>query len=432
MKKQLLLLLSMLQFAWAGAQSISFEKKRDTIKVAKGEIIEHTIKIKCEGCYDKQNFSADLYAIDYPEELISLTTKKKDMTVLADKPFELTLLVKGKDTMFGKLVEVTLENKTTRMDNDKTMYVYIQEKSDNKKAVRKANENRLMYLNAGTFDFLESKINYVGHVNIFAPNATIEKDTRFGFNTGIMKLNYWMNNGTVDTLMQQRRYQNVSLNPLKTLDSGGKYLRQSNTYTTRIKNTVYSFYAQPMIDIIEKGSSDAQIYFHLHGELLVSRYEAKTTLVNNLTDTNIYAGNENGRDIGLRDYLPAEVVYNRTYLNGYFGGGFTFNCIPWKEGTFFFQPTFGVTTDNPYDVQRTLLSGMPRPVNRIWSGFYLVRAYYTHTLSADANVVLGTDIRGLLPTFDPAYAAYVGVNLSVGAAMKLIGVSTGSDEKKKE
>lgn len=429
MKHYALFIFVLLCSTQAGAQSLAFEKPVDTIKIASGEIKEHIIKIKCEGCYASQDFSAQLKAIDYPEELIQITNDEDDMETLADKPFELVLLIRGKESLYGKVAEIKLKNSTTKKDKTKLMYLYLQKKEDDKASARKNNENRLLYLNAGTFDFLESKINYVGHVNLFSPNTTYGEDTRFGFNTGIMKLNYWMNNAPTDTLQQQRRYENISLNPLKTLDSGGKYLKQSNLYSTRIKNTVYSFYVQPLIDVMEKNSPNAQIYAHLHAELLVSRYEATTTVANQLTDTAIYAGSDNGRDIALRDYLPAETTRNRTYLNGYFGAGFTFNLVPWKDGTFFFQPTFGITTDHPYDVPLTLLSGRPRPTKRIWSGFYLVRAYYSQKLSNSASLILGTDIRGLLPTFDPAYAAYAGVNISVEEAFKLLGIKLGSEEK---
>ena len=415
------------------AQSLSFGKERDTVKVSNGKVIEYTLKVSCSGCNATQEFSIEPVGVDIAENSFQMLTQDADMkTGKKGESIEVKVLVRGDEKrIYGKLIIFKLKNKTTATDAEKIFYLYTQKAEEEKPQVRKNNEDRLLFLNAGTFDFSETKVNYVGHVNIFAPNKSLEKKTRWGFNTGIMKLNYWQGDAP-DTLNTHELEENVRITPLQTLDSGEQYLRQMNKYSTRVKNTVYSFYAQPLYRLT-RNDERAQIYAHGHFELLVNKFQATSKVSALYTDTGIYTGNTDGRDIRLKTISSNESTYNQTFLNGYFGAGFTFNIVPWESGSFFIQPTIGMTTDNPIRVSG-LLPARPHLLSNQWNGFYLVRAYYTETLSKDATIVLGTDIRGLFPKFDPAYAAYVGINLSVGAALKLIGINTEKkdDEEKKE
>ncbi len=57
----------------------------------------------------------------------------------------------------------------------------------------------------------------------------------------------------------------------------------------------------------------------------------------------------------------------------------------------------------------------------MWRSFYLIRANYKHILSKDATVIVGMDIRGLLPLYNPQYAAYIGLNIGLDSILGLIG-----------
>jgi hypothetical protein len=119
--------------------------------------------------------------------------------------------------------------------------------------------------------------------------------------------------------------------------------------------------------------------------------------------------------------ITDQSTYNATRLDGYFGAGLTFNLVPWDKCSFFFQPTFGITTDYAqlYSVSGSLLSPIS---NNGWRTFYLIRANYTQAVSDNATLVLGMDIRGIFPRYAPMYAAYLGVNLKVEGVLALLGL----------
>ncbi|MBS1587051.1 MAG: hypothetical protein JSS82_16075 [Bacteroidetes bacterium] len=280
---------------------------------------------------------------------------------------------------------------------------------------------KLMFLNAVNFDFTgKVDVSYVGHVNIFAPSRDTARP--FGFNVGMMKLNY----GIIDTLHEQVRYENVVRNPLQNVDSGSAYLRQANKYKTITGSTVWSLYAQPNFLLYGSRDPDSNfIYLHGHMELLVSKWTASTTITNLSTDTMIYHN-----DIPQDSFIHRSELQSSssaTKLDGYFGLGLTFALHPWPKSLFFFQPTMGVTTDYPRVMNNYVPVVIDPGKNHGWRGFYLIRAYFTQALNENTQIVLGTDIRGLLPRYDPQYAAYAGVNLSVDGVLGFLGL-TGKGE----
>lgn len=285
---------------------------------------------------------------------------------------------------------------------------------------------KLMFLNAVNFDFTgKVDVSYVGHVNIFAPST--RKKYPCGFNVGMMKLNY----GIIDTLHEQVRYENVIKNPLQNLDSGSTYLRQANKYKTVTGSTAWSLYAQPNLIIYGTRDPDSNyIYLHAHFELLVSKWTASTTITNLSTDTMVYHN-----DISQDSFVRRSALQNTnsvTKLDGYFGLGLTFALRPWRKSMFFFQPTLGITSDYPKVMNNYVPVILDPGKNRGWRGFYLVRAYFTQAMNENTQIVLGADIRGLFPRYDPLYAAYVGANLSVGGILSFLGLSSGGDDKAKD
>ena len=284
-----------------------------------------------------------------------------------------------------------------------------------KEIVRKTTEDRVMFLNGANFDFSgKLAANYVGHFNILAPD--IDKSERWGFNTGIMRLNYF----NVDTLRERTTIENVLLDPLyPELKTGDRYLRQLSKYSTVVKNSVWCFYVQPMYRLTEKSGRSA-IYAHAHAELLAKKFSAVTKIKMMKQDTLTVGTDEN---LVARADVGEEYTYSSTSLDGYFGLGLTFDLVSGEKSSFFFQPTFGVTTDNPIEVNGAVLA--TRSYSRAddpMRGFYLVRAYYTHVVSDNATLNIGTDIRGILPKFDPLYAAYIGVNVNMEGVLNLFGL----------
>lgn len=298
-----------------------------------------------------------------------------------------------------------------------------EDKSAEEKTGDLSDRNRIMLLNAYNFDFGSTslKSNYVGHLNFFAPH--LGKNSRWGFNSGIMKINYGLKDSTSTGFTSAP--ENILLSPFDSIKPGLKYLREINSYKTEKSNVVWSFYVQPTFEILRKSKTKNQrIYLHLHMELLASKWMATTSITNLKRDTSILPPNFTASV--FRNNLTSTNTYTINSLSGYFGAGFTFDLIPWKDGGFFFQPTLGVTSNAPSLSSVDIATGLgPNSFNResprTWRGFYLVRANYRHLLSKDATVVIGMDIRGLLPLYNPQYAAFVGLNLGLDSILSLIG-----------
>lgn len=277
--------------------------------------------------------------------------------------------------------------------------------------------NRLLFLNAANFDFSGNlKVNYVGHINIFAPDLGSKK--KWAINTGIMKLNY------IDRDTSKHRFtrENIALRPLHAdIDSGEKYLQQFSKYKYEITNTAWSYYVQPMFKIERKNSVSKNIcvYVHAHFELLAENWKITTTKTVIDKDTAIFNG---GGNIYVDSYTEPQERYNISRLNGYFGVGITASILPWENSSFFLQPTVGLTNFDNF-VGLTSNNIPPRALvpSKEWCGFYLVRAYYTQKLSKAATIVLGTDIRGYFPTHAPNSATYLGLNLDIQEFLTLLG-----------
>ncbi len=257
----------------------------------------------------------------------------------------------------------------------------------------------LTYLNAYNFDFNNSLAsNYVGHFALFAPS--LSKDSGkfgFGFNAGIMKVAYAVTDQADSTVYNRTDY--FSLNPLKSLqENNGFYGRQFNRYTVRTTSGSYwSLYAQPLLELTDMGSKH-HIYVHGHFELLVNKssYSVKVkTLSQDTTDQT--------PALPIQPVPSSDYSINQTTYAGYFGGGLTFYLAPWPKSHFFFQATIGRCN--------VTFPSVPGIVSQ--DGFYLFRSYYLQKLSDASTVMIGTDIRGFLPTQSPVYAAYVGLNLDL-------------------
>jgi len=297
-----------------------------------------------------------------------------------------------------------------------------------------AQKDRITLLNAANFDFGDTKAagTYLGHLNLYAPSCSSSNDGtgKWGFNTGIMKINYANN----DTLDNTRGFENVQINPWDQLVPGSRYLRQYNDFKKEIKNTVWSFYVQPMYELTHKTAAQ-HVYMHAHFELLATHWRATTTVTVLHQDTLLFDATTPPVRAGLNG---GQSVFKNNLLNGYFGLGATFDLDPFKiaKSNFFFQPTFGVT-DNYPSIKSSDINGNTSntgfyPVitsNRKWHAFYLVRAYYSQEIG-EAKLIVGMDIRGIFPRYAPQYAAYIGVNLNLSSLMHIFGETVDKDPQK--
>lgn len=118
-------------------------------------------------------------------------------------------------------------------------------KSNKSFKVSEVQNKRIMFLNAYNFDFgnTSPSSNYVGHLNLFCPSIT---KTGWGFNTGIMKINY--NQKDSDNVYRNFR-ENVFINPFDELKDSIRYLRQINSFKSETQNTLWSFYIQGMKEL---------------------------------------------------------------------------------------------------------------------------------------------------------------------------------------
>jgi hypothetical protein len=238
---------------------------------------------------------------------------------------------------------------------------------------------------------------------------------------------------------------------LDSIKQGKKYLRQFNQYTTSRSNTVWSLYVQPMLRLysfptMKKGKFNINsiapdgIFLHLHGELFVSKVNVTTTITHLQQDTALI---DTTTRLAYKVYERNPLIFDHSYLSGYFGGGITISVDPFQNGNsrFFFQATFGVTNNYPNwtseDIASTVVNviptrggttaGGPRggtPSNIVTTiksgGFYLIRSEFAQLLSNNSQLVLGTDIRGLLPKYSPLWATYIGLNVNLDALAKVI------------
>lgn len=295
---------------------------------------------------------------------------------------------------------------------------------DKRPFVRQVTQSGVLYFNGANFDPGEkTHTTYVGHLNLYAPSFFgIRSDLHWGFNTGVLRLKY---NGN-DTLLQQTQIENVQIDPLRPMTQGSKYLRQLNSYSGSIKRSTTSYYFQPLFRLFPFAPNEAaktQIYLHGHFELLLSKWSSTVNMTTLTQDTATY--DTTSHAVFRSGLNNTTQTYNSTHEYGYFGGGLTFDFCPWDNGSFFFQPTAGITTDYPQYVNAAGFAGpLLRPDHssfKKFNGFYLVRAYYTQSLSSGATGVLGIDVRGILPKYAPQFAAYIGVNLKLDALFQLLG-----------
>jgi hypothetical protein len=271
-------------------------------------------------------------------------------------------------------------------------------------------EARYTFLNGVNFDFTENKTNYVGHFNVYVPAyRKNDSENRWGVNAGILKVNYL----TRDSISTYET-QNVLINPLDMPNSDGeKYNRQYNRYTSSTRVTTMSFYAQPMYKLKKIGA--ANFYAHLHFELLHSKFETGTKLktIQNQEIT-IDATNPAPNATSLISLLEKETRNTVNLETPHFGLGATIDMNFLDDCILFFQPTFGVafnTIDRHIykdaDGNYTLKT-FDKP-----QAFLLIRSYFQYNTSKATQIILGTDIRGLVPNQPPYLSAYVGLNIGI-------------------
>lgn len=304
----------------------------------------------------------------------------------------------------------------------------------------------ITFLNAANFDFSgKLSTSYLGHFGIWSPKAF---GKNFGFLTGIEKINYA--NGILgnDTAQTEYFYQNVvrpsdyvySVNAPPYIRDGSVYHHQFNQFTFKSSNTAWSYYMEPVWKIknLKRIPSDHNvgIYLHLHGELFMNIWSRTQSSVT-LADTQLVYTRGGPNDVFANPIVKvpyaAQVVGNKTIFSGYFGAGPIFYLNPFRlkndsSSRFFFQTTIGFAVNAPNFPALTNQSYPLYPNGTYILGttyahlkaFYLVKAHFIHNLSSNSQIVIGFMVRDLLPSENPMYAAFIGLNVNLGAIAKLI------------
>jgi hypothetical protein len=315
---------------------------------------------------------------------------------------------------------------------------------DSKKDSLRCDSCSLIYLlTAANFNFSgKLSTTYMGRLNIFAPNL---HHSRFGFNTGIEKINY--SNGNIngnDSSSSIYYQQNYVLNPLQvyrgplydTVLAGAKYIQEYNQYTYSNTNTVWSFYFQPMYKFLPMGNWDRRqgLYVHVHFELLVNQWTRTASIKNIYTnpDTSIAVTPSDSSFYWVKNN---PIVSNFNFLTGNFGAGITFYTnlrVTVKDTSthFWGQVTAGASFHAPDLGQLSNPNEPPSPngtyphINFTYpkaQPFYLIRINFIRSLSTTSQLMIGGVFRGGSSPQNYQYAVYLGLSLDVAALSKLIG-----------
>lgn len=267
------------------------------------------------------------------------------------------------------------------------------------------------YLNAANFDFTGlGKTNYLGHLNVTNLPSAIYK---FGWSAGMMKINY-----NPDSTSKILSFRNITEDPLKPITVGTKYYKQSSYLSTILTNSAFSMYMQPTFEIWEDANRNSIILLHAHIELLNFTLNANTTYSNTQQEENTYTVKDSISHLSINrgNYKDTSATtMKRTQSNGYFGIGPTF-ILKASNIQFNFEATYG-KTDNFPNFQGYL--GRTSPTFNKWTSFYLFRANFDIDMSDKTKLIVGTDIRGLLPDYVPLYAVYIGINLDLSELKNL-------------
>lgn len=386
--------------------SISFENK--TLSITRSKDYDKIIYVKVNATNISTATSVPVLISGVDTSDYFLMCKSINFSPAISQTQQIPLTLKlGKPIKDTDKISLSIIDITT----NETLKLLISVTAEMPLATSSYYNSKLMFLNAYNFDFGQTKLNsnYVGHLNLFAPGIINDK---WGFNTGMMKIDYGLPyQDTATTLL----IENVKISPLDELKDGTKYLHQFNDYKSTKRNTSWSFYVQPLYEITNKISTQ-HIFIHGHIELLSSKFTVSTTTQNVKQDTSIY--NILTPPSVMRSGFSNTSTYISNSVSGYFGVGFTFDLHPWDGGKFFFQPTLGIST---LGMNYSNISKQYQYVKES-NSFYLVRSYYTQDLNKKGNsaLIIGIDIRGFLPTYTPQYAAYVGLNIGLESIINLV------------
>lgn len=276
------------------------------------------------------------------------------------------------------------------------------------------NQNSIMFLNAGKFDFNESSLkNYVFHFNVFAPSVSPNK---WGINLGILKINYTIDKDSLNG-NKFNKIENILINPFDTFSVGNKYLKQYNTYVVSLENTSVSYYVQPTFKIVN--TRKLGILLNAHFELLANTYKVTSEIKNVKQDTllmqsknEVYQANNNFKtDLNSN----ATIVTKYSNLSFMAGFGATIYARPLKGTCIFVQPTFGWS----FDYTQPLTSNTLTAKSTTFS--YLTRVYLQQDITDKLKGIIGLDSRGSfnVNSITNSYAAYIGVNLQLGGLKAL-------------
>lgn len=290
---------------------------------------------------------------------------------------------------------------------------------NSKRILSEENYPEFLFTNAVNFDFgntSKKSASYFGHINYFFNVSNKETSSNYFINTGFIKVNYFSNEINNGSFYQ---YDNVLENPLNSSEPGENYIKEFNKYDFEVKLNSYSAYVQLLRKFTKKYNN---LFYHLHGELLVTNINT-TILVNNISKENAIIPSNNL--IPIVSYLDKEQLINNQNIGAFFGVGLTakFSFPKLNDGTkinYFIQGTTGYSNTklNPKLYQRN--SNLLPQFQDIKSGspFYIIHSYFENNLTG-ANIILGSQIRGNF-TNSPLYSFYIGLNIDINNLKELL------------
>lgn len=284
--------------------------------------------------------------------------------------------------------------------------------SQSNRKINKNDESEFLFTNAINFDFgntSKNSIGYYGHINYF---FNINKDSipsKYYINTGLIKVNYYSAEINKGTFYQ---YDNVLENPLSSIQQGESYIKQFNKYDFQVKLNSYSAYVQFLKKITKNYNN---LFFHLHGELLVTNVTTDIVVTNIAKQTATIPSNN---ITPIANYLELDKSFSNQNIGAYFGAGLTakFPLLSLNSTTkfnYFLQGTMGLSNTK---LNPKLFKGQSNQApsfedKKSTSPFFIIHSYFENNITG-ANIIIGSQIRGEY-TSPPLYTFYLGLNLDI-------------------
>jgi hypothetical protein len=259
----------------------------------------------------------------------------------------------------------------------------------------------------GNLDFFnELKFQNIGGEFVLnANNIAGEKNHRLGFFFGVSNFRTF----SLDSSNRNVRVQNIRTDTGKYISGQTSYLKRTLVDHRKTTNTQWSYYLNPTYRLNAVKEDMFNIYLSLRLEALrVSTTTSYLTDTVGTETTNTPLGNSAIFQSG-KGFLLQNVTNVRT--EGYFSIG-TPMFLRSETLRVYLDPNLGIATHKIIRyTSNAAVNGLIESVTNQLKCFYLFRVRIVQQVSTDLNIVLGGEVRGLLPSNDPTINAYLGISI---------------------